>query len=127
MPEYKYLFYKTRELYLKNQNVIKKLIDENENLKDKLKRTVCQAECFRYKQYLEILEENERLRNLKVITNYDKIKSMNIDELAEFCSVFQRCEFCSMSVHGTVNMDECRKTTCKEAIKKWLEAKIEKG
>lgn len=64
------------------------------------------------------------MNDSEIITNYDKIKSMNIDELAEFCSVFQRCEFCSIPVNGIVKMDECRKTTCKEAIKKWLETTV---
>ena len=61
------------------------------------------------------------------INNYQRIKRMDIDEMAEFSAVFQRCEFCVNQEKGIVSYHKCRETTCKEAIKQWLmqEAKDE--
>lgn len=63
------------------------------------------------------------------MNNYERIKNMSIDEMAEFSSVFQRCSFCIVSKKyknmTKVNMEECRKLSCKEGCKKWLEAESE--
>lgn len=59
------------------------------------------------------------------MNNYEKIKSMSVDEMAEFSSVFQRCSFCALAKRNSlcetlVNFEDCRKTTCKDGIKQWL-------
>ena len=60
--KYKFLFEKARELYLEGKEWAKKCQAENEDLKDSLKRTVCQAECFRYKEAEKYKAENEKLK-----------------------------------------------------------------
>ncbi len=52
------------------------------------------------------------------MTNYEKIKSMSIDEMANLLEA--TCEFC-------VCFKEPRKCTprCKEGVKKWLESEAE--
>lgn len=50
LKRYKFLFEKCREFYLRAQDSVKELLNDNEDLKDSLKRTVCQAECFKHKE-----------------------------------------------------------------------------
>ena len=59
------------------------------------------------------------------MTNFEKIKAMNIDELAEFSNVFQRCKFCINQEKDVVQFYKCIETTCKDAIKQWLESESE--
>lgn len=58
--KYKFLFEKAKEFKEKSDKWAEKCLAENEDLKDTIKRTVCQAECFRYKQttkYKQTLQE----------------------------------------------------------------------
>ena len=61
--------------------------------------------------------------------NIEKIKSMSVDEMAEFSSVFQRCSFCIASTkeNGITVTDGtiCRTLKCKDGIKQWLLAESE--
>lgn len=54
------------------------------------------------------------------MNNYEKIKSMTIDEMAEYSSVFQRCSFCIASTkeNGMTVRDGaiCRTLKCKDGI-----------
>lgn len=63
------------------------------------------------------------------MNNFQKIKAMSIDEMAEFSSVFQRCSFCVLSLkeNGQVycDLEQCRKIACKDGIKQWLESESE--
>ena len=52
------------------------------------------------------------------MTNYEKIKAMDIDELAE---LFQGdCTFCVC-----FSDPRCFSLSCKEGVKKWLESEAE--
>jgi hypothetical protein len=58
--KYKFLFEKAKEFKEKTDKWASKCLAENEDLKDTIKRTVCQSECFRYKQannYKQALQE----------------------------------------------------------------------
>lgn len=59
---YKFLFEKAKEMKEQTDKWAKECLKENEDLKDSLKRTVCQAECFRYKETEKYKAENERLK-----------------------------------------------------------------
>lgn len=66
LERYKYLFEKARELKERTDKWAEKCLEENNDLKDSLKRTVCQAECFRYKEaekYKSALKSIEELCN----------------------------------------------------------------
>lgn len=56
-------------------------------------------------------------------TNYERIKAMSVDEMAEFLSDYASCETCprlySCLRLGTT-LDEC-----KQVIKQWLESEAE--
>lgn len=63
------------------------------------------------------------------MNNFEKIKNLTLDEMAEFSSIFQRCCFCiaSSKEAGMTVTDGaiCRTLTCKEGIKQWLQAESE--
>ena len=50
LKQYKTLYEKTRNLWNKARMNNYELLDEIKDLKDSLKRTVCQSECYRYKE-----------------------------------------------------------------------------
>ena len=50
LKRYKSLFEKARDLWNEASRQKNKLLDENKDLKDSLKRTICQSECYRYKE-----------------------------------------------------------------------------
>ena len=54
------------------------------------------------------------------MSNFDRIKAMNIDELAEFISQFaDDCKFCICDL----NDEKCKTFKfCSDGIKKWLES-----
>jgi len=49
------------------------------------------------------------------MTNYEKIKQMSIDEMAEFIG---ECDYCNNDLECNGNCDEC--------CKKWLESEASK-
>ena len=63
------------------------------------------------------------------MNNFEKIKAMNIDEMAEFSSVFQRCSFCALSIKENgqtyCDLEQCRTIPCKVGVKQWLESEAE--
>lgn len=82
---YKYLFEKAKEFKEKSDKYAEKTRAENEDLKDSLRRTVCQAECFRYKEskkYKEVLEE------IKEITSgdYELLDPQALQEIRQIIS-----------------------------------------
>jgi hypothetical protein len=49
-------------------------------------------------------------------TNYDRIKSMSVEEMAEFLFEYVDCDFCPVSeLCKTKNYENCKKS-----LKKWL-------
>lgn len=50
LKRYKFLFEKCRELYMDMQNQAHSMCEELEDVKDSLKRTTCQAECYKHKE-----------------------------------------------------------------------------
>ena len=63
------------------------------------------------------------------MNNFEKIKAMSIDEMAEYSAVFQRCSFCiaSSKENGmtVTNGAICKMIKCKDGIKQWLESESE--
>ena len=50
LKRYKSLFEKARDLWNEASKTNYKLLDEIEDLKDSLKRTICQSECYKHKE-----------------------------------------------------------------------------
>ena len=50
LKQYKSLFEKTRNLWNESRMNNYKLLDEIKDLKDSLKRTICQSECYKHKE-----------------------------------------------------------------------------
>lgn len=85
---YKYLFEKAKEFKEKSDKYAEKTRVENEDLKDSLRRTVCQAECFRYKEskkYKGVLKE------IKEITSgtYESLDPQALQEIKQIISEVQ--------------------------------------
>lgn len=60
--KYKTLFLKAREIYQRISKYNQQLIEENEDLKDTIKRFTCQSECYKHKdaeKYKQALDEIE--------------------------------------------------------------------
>lgn len=58
--KYKFLFEKAKEFKEQTDKWAQKCLAENEDLKDSLRRTVCQAECYKHKEaerYKKVLAE----------------------------------------------------------------------
>lgn len=53
-------------------------------------------------------------------TNYDQIKNMTVDEMAEFLFEYGDCDFCPVSSKCKIRNYE----NCKKNIKKWLESEV---
>jgi len=62
LKRYKFLFEKARELKEKTDKWAQKCLAENEDLKDSLKKTVCQAECFKHKEAIKYKSALEEIR-----------------------------------------------------------------
>lgn len=80
LKKYKFLFEKCREYYLEKEKFVRKLLNENEDLKDSLKRTVCQAECYKHKEAEKYKEKLIEIKNcVKIfdpISDRDEIKEV---------------------------------------------------
>jgi hypothetical protein len=85
---YKFLFEKAKEFKEKSDKYAEKTRAENEDLKDSLRRTVCQAECFRYK---ESKKYKEALKGIKEITsgNYESLDPQVLQEIRQIISEIQ--------------------------------------
>lgn len=84
--KYKFLFEKAKEFKEKSDKWAEKCLAENEDLKDTIKRTVCQAECFRYKQatkYKQTLQEIKEIIDFRFKTSYMTFGYKEYDKLIE--------------------------------------------
>lgn len=52
------------------------------------------------------------------MTNFERIKSMSIDEMAEFIYEHCCCDDCSLPT-------SCLDKNCKKCVKKWLESEVD--
>ena len=58
-------------------------------------------------------------------TNYDRIRNMNIDELAAFCARNFGCKICeARKLCREINSGDCV-MNCFDNVKKWLESEAE--
>lgn len=70
------------------------------------------------KKYAPPKEEKKAVSLIKPYTNFDRIKDMTIEELAEFIST-PRCQYC-------VYKDEpCDIADCKDGLRQYLESEAE--
>ena len=76
LKRYKSLFEKARDLWNEASKTNYKLLDEIEDLKDSLKRTICQSECYRYK-------EAEKLK--QTLTEIKEISENVIKNVSDRC------------------------------------------
>lgn len=53
------------------------------------------------------------------MTNFEQIKGMNVEEMAEFLRDYDYCDVC------IYNRTPCRGRSCKDGIKQWLESEVE--
>ena len=87
LKRYKSLFEKARDLWNEASKTNYKLLDEIEDLKDSLKRTICQSECYRYK-------EAEKLK--QTLTEIKEIAKVEIEcktyEIEHDCFNETRCK-----------------------------------
>lgn len=51
------------------------------------------------------------------MTNFEKIKAMDIDELAEF---LDSCGGCGLCIYR--ENEECKVQSCENGVRKWLES-----
>lgn len=63
----------------------------------------------------------EEVKNRAAMTNYEKIKTMTIDEFMDFV-MSCGCQTCIFE-HGDLKCADSR--LCSEGIKKWLESEVE--
>ncbi|MGN1138292.1 MAG: hypothetical protein ACI4RM_02505 [Ruminococcus sp.] len=59
------------------------------------------------------------------MTNFEKIKQMNIDEMAEQLFFILDCDDCPIEKYKGYSDQNCNNGTCKGALKKWLESEAE--
>jgi hypothetical protein len=79
-------------------------------------------ECSYFKEYGECSSVCIQQGFKKIITNYDHIRNMSIEEMAELLLDGCRgaeCENQPMNEYGSVNCFECRK--------QWLESEVQGG
>lgn len=55
----------------------------------------------------------------KIMTNFERIKAMSIEELAKELAKDSACEFCK-----TLDEQTCDKITCEQGIIQWLESEV---
>ena len=55
------------------------------------------------------------------MNNYEKIKAMNIDKMAEFLQDRNGCDNCICEL----DENTCMAIGCNDGIKKWLESEVE--
>ena len=58
--------------------------------------------------------------NKMIVTNADRIRNMSDEELADFITMFDYCEFCRL-----FSNEECNKFHCANTTNIWLKAKVE--
>lgn len=95
----------------KNCNNLYNLSDENDKIVGKW--------CPKINDSPDI-ECDRECEHFKNMTNADKIRAMNDEELAEFASLYVGCGYCDA---GTISGD-CS-AHCKENLLKWLQSEAE--
>lgn len=59
-------------------------------------------------------------------TNYDRIRNMSIDEMAEIISKNEECErVCAFTKDGKCNAIGTDSSACVEGCKQWLESEVD--
>ena len=60
-------------------------------------------------------------------TNYDRIRNMSIEEMADVLSIHEDCEkYCAYTKDGKCNKFQYDgKGDCKDGVKLWLESEVE--
>ena len=56
------------------------------------------------------------------MTNYEKIKAMSVEELADLLD-YGECHCCAY--YKTNSPVDCLDCVCKDGVKKWLESEVE--
>lgn len=64
LMKYKTLFLKAREIYRRILKCNQQLIEENEDLKDTIKRFTCQSECYKYKETKKYKQSIENIKSI---------------------------------------------------------------
>ena len=100
LTRYKSLFEKTRNLWNEARIHSYKLLDEIKDLKDSLKRTICQSECYKHKEAEKL---KQALLEIKEIANKNEVCPYHIShhcykydckskEHCEIAQILQKCE-----------------------------------
>jgi hypothetical protein len=79
------------------------------------------AECDYYKEYGECSSVCERYLIKPVLTNYDRVRNMSIDEMARFIpdwSYTKACK-CDEETYADCNNE------CWKCVREWLESEVE--
>ena len=77
LTKYKSLFEKTRNLYNEARMNNYELLDEIKDLKDSIKRTICQSECYRYKEAEKL---SQTLAEIKEVLQLYNNTTIGIDK-----------------------------------------------
>lgn len=59
------------------------------------------------------------------MTNFEKIKQMSVDEMAEELFYIIYCDDCPIAKSKGYTDNHCNGSTCKRALKHWLESEAE--
>lgn len=98
--KYKFLFEQAREMKIKTDKWAQKCLSENEDLKDTIKKTVCQAKCYKHKQadkYKSALEEINIL-----IDKLDNLECDYGDFDCDNCSSLEEKTVCTYKIHKLI-------------------------
>ena len=88
---------------------------------DKMLKRYAWAEDNKSVQAIKVAKECiEKQIGKKPATNFDRIKAMSVEEMADMLQEnIHTCDFC-------IKKDaDCREEHCKDNIKKWLESEVE--
>lgn len=77
LKKYKNLFFKMKKFHFDERINNDKILKENEDLKDSIKRFTCQSECLRYKQYQQAKETLIKIK--EKWQEFKKLSHLQID------------------------------------------------
>lgn len=107
------LLEKQKEFSVKDKKCINKLLKENVELKDLVKRQVCQAECYRYKQLLA-----EQAKNKKLVEALEDILAS--DDSCGYADDMIECKKCDTCY---INQKDCVAIKAQQALNEVNNAK----
>lgn len=82
-------------------------------------------DCDYFKHYGECSSACENQGFTKILTNYDRIQSMTVDEMAAFCARNFGCKNCeARELCRKINSGDCI-MNCFDNVKQWLESEAE--